>query len=127
MRKSGTKYFRYRKVCVYLLGILQVYGMKESLLKIWSHLRRVPLFVYIGGALLFEMAFVDENSFVQSYRYSRQIARLKATAAQYREVIKNDSIRLDELKSSDENLEKFARETYQMKGKDEDVFIIVED
>lgn len=101
--------------------------MKESLRKIWAHLRRVPLFMYIGGALLFEMAFLDENSFVQSYRYSRQIARLKATAAQYREVIKSDSIRLDELKSSDENLEKFARETYQMKGKDEDVFIIVED
>lgn len=34
---------------------------------------------------------------------------------------------LDELRTSDENLEKFARETYQMKRDNEDVFVIVDD
>ena len=101
--------------------------MKETLKNIWAQMRRVPLIVYIGIAFLVEMTFIDENSFVQSYRYSRQIAQLKKTAAQYRSSIESSRTRLDELTTNDENLEKYARETYQMKRADEDVFLIVED
>ena len=93
-------------------------------MKIWSLLRRVPLMVYISGTLVFEMAFIDENSFIQSYRYDRQISQLRKSVNQ---IVDESKARLEELRSNDENLEKFARETYQMKRDNEDVFIIIDD
>lgn len=90
-------------------------------------LRRVPLIVYIAGALIFEMLYIDENSFIQSFRYSRQITQLRSSVNHYQQIVDESRARLDELRTSDENLEKFARETYQMKRDNEDVFIIVDD
>ncbi len=101
--------------------------MKKKFEKIWSLLRRVPLIVYIAGALIFEMLFIDENSFIQSFRYSRQITQLRSSVNHYQQIVDESRARLDELRTSDENLEKFARETYQMKRDNEDVFIIVDD
>lgn len=101
--------------------------MKKKFEKVWSLLRRVPLIVYIAGALIFEMLFIDENSFIQSFRYSRQIAELRSSVNHYQQIVDESRARLDELRTSDENLEKFARETYQMKRDNEDVFIIVDD
>lgn len=101
--------------------------MKKKFEKIWSLLRRVPLIVYIAGALIFEMLYIDENSFIQSFRYSRQITQLRSSVNHYQQIVDESRARLDELRTSDENLEKFARETYQMKRDNEDVFIIVDD
>lgn len=101
--------------------------MKKKFEKVWSLLRRVPLIVYIAGALIFEMLFIDENSFIQSFRYSRQITQLRSSVNHYQQIVDESRARLDELRTSDENLEKFARETYQMKRDNEDVFIIVDD
>jgi cell division protein FtsB len=44
----------------------------------------------------------------------------------YLERIAEDSKKLNELMTNDENLEKFAREQYLMKKPDEDIFLIVE-
>ena len=44
----------------------------------------------------------------------------------YIEKIKEDSVKLYELKTDSKNLEKFAREQYLMKKKNEDIFIIVD-
>ena len=96
-------------------------------MKIWSLLRRVPLMVYISGTLVFEMAFIDENSFIQSYRYDRQISQWRKSVNHYQQIVDESKARLEELRSNDENLEKFARETYQMKRDNEDVFIIIDD
>lgn len=43
------------------------------------------------------------------------------------ERIDKDTKRLDQLKTNNKNLEKFAREQYLMKKDDEDIFIIVEE
>lgn len=43
----------------------------------------------------------------------------------YRNRIEEDKRKLNELKTNDENLEKFAREQYHMKKEDEDIFIII--
>lgn len=85
-------------------------------MKIWSLLRRVPLMFYIAGALIFEMVFIDENSFVQNIRYDRQISQLRKSVNHYQQIVDESRARLDELRSDDENLEKFARETYQKKS-----------
>jgi len=45
----------------------------------------------------------------------------------YQERIEEDRKRIEELKTDDENLEKFAREQYLMKKENEDVFYIVEE
>jgi cell division protein FtsB len=43
----------------------------------------------------------------------------------YQQRIEEDKRKLRELKTNNENLEKFAREQYYMKKDDEDLFIIV--
>ena len=99
----------------------------RKFVKIWSLLRRVPLMFYIAGALIFEMVFIDENSFVQNIRYDRQISQLRKSVNHYQQIVDESRARLHELRSDDENLEKFARETYQMKRDNEDVFVFVDD
>ena len=54
------------------------------------------------------------------------VSQLKDDYEYYRKRIISDSIKLHELKSSPEMLEKFAREQYLMKKDNEDIFIIVE-
>ena len=44
----------------------------------------------------------------------------------YQEQISRDSLRLKELTTNKENLEKYAREQYYMKKKNEDIFVIID-
>ena len=44
-----------------------------------------------------------------------------------KERIDADSRRLEQLKTNNKNLEKFAREQYYMKKADEDIFVVVEE
>ena len=84
----------------------------------------------IGDGLFFfprQLVFIDENSFVQNIRYDRQISQLRKSVNHYQQIVDESRARLDELRSDDENLEKFARETYQMKRDNEDVFVFVDD
>jgi cell division protein FtsB len=45
----------------------------------------------------------------------------------YLDKIDQDSTRLHQLKTNEENLEEFAREEYYMKKENEDIYIIVEE
>jgi len=45
----------------------------------------------------------------------------------YQEQIKKNKTKIEELQSSPENLEKFAREEYLMKKEDEVIFVIRDD
>ena len=56
----------------------------------------------------------------------REIHQLKKDSKYYREKIIADSVRLVELHSSPEMLEKYAREQYLMKKDNEDIFVIVD-
>ena len=69
----------------------------------------------------------DRNSLVDRVRYIRTLNDLEQEKEYYIERIDEDSRRLDELKTNDDNLEKFAREQYFMKKDDEDVFVIGND
>jgi len=51
--------------------------------------------------------------------------QLKTDCEYYKERIINDSAKLEELQSSPEMLEKYAREQYLMKKDNEDIFVIV--
>jgi len=68
---------------------------------------------------------IDPNNFISRVRDLRTRNRLVREKEFYMGRIEEDRRKLDELRTSNENLEKFAREQYLMKKPDEDLFIIV--
>jgi cell division protein FtsB len=70
--------------------------------------------------------FCDQNNLIARYTLHQNIQSLTEEKQYYINKIHNDSIMLNELKTNDKNLEKYAREQYFMKADDEDVFEIVE-
>ena len=72
------------------------------------------------------IALFDPNSWYDRNRLKKERTKLINEKNFYIEKIKNDSTSLQELKTNNENLEKFARENYLMKKENEEVFVIVE-
>jgi cell division protein DivIC len=84
---------------------------------------------YIVALLVFLvwMLFFDNNNLVDRYKTYSNLRQLEKDKKYYIEKIESDSRKLNELRTNKANLEKFAREQYLMKRKNEDVFIIVND
>jgi cell division protein FtsB len=80
----------------------------------------------VGGFFLILMSFFDENNFVKRIENEQEIHRLQDQIDTYNQTIQRNLEQINELKTSNANLEKFARETYGMKRADEDVYIIKE-
>ena len=76
--------------------------------------------------MLWILAF-DQNNLIERRKLIRELNQLKREKQFYIERIDNDSRRLNELRTDNENLEKFAREEYLMKKENEDIFLIVEE
>lgn len=55
----------------------------------------------------------------------RELRRLQADREYYQNKIDEESRKLRELKTDNNNLEKFAREQYRMKKPDEDLYIVM--
>ncbi len=72
------------------------------------------------------VVFFDENSIVSHQKNKKRLYELKQQEEYYKERIKTDKQKLEDLKEGEEKLEKFAREQYFMSKSDEDVFIIVD-
>ena len=79
------------------------------------------LIIFFLWILLF-----DRNNLIERHRILKNLHKLEKQKESYIERIRKDKKQFDELRSSDENLEKFAREQYFMKKKDEDIFIVEE-
>ena len=84
-------------------------------------------FVIAGAVFTIWICFLDENNLLERFHHLRELKQLEADKAYYQKKIEEDKKRLNELKTDDENLEKFAREQYLMKKDNEDVFVIVEE
>jgi cell division protein FtsB len=84
---------------------------------------------YIITTLIFLVwiAFFDENNWVERAQNLRELRELRNDKEYYIEQIETDTERLKELKTNDENLEKYAREQYLMKKEDEVIFVVVEE
>ena len=80
----------------------------------------LTLIIFLGW-----LAFFDQNNLVDRVQNLNQLHQLEKDKIYYTNKIKQDSTRLEELKTDKANLEKFAREQYLMKKKNEDIFIIV--
>ena len=71
------------------------------------------------------VAFIigDSNLF-KRYQYDEKIRLMEKEIKYYKNEIEKDRKKLDDLNTSKERLERFAREEYFMKKPDEDIFII---
>ncbi|HDZ40495.1 MAG TPA: septum formation initiator family protein [Bacteroidetes bacterium] len=80
----------------------------------------LTLMVFLVWIIIF-----DNNNLIQRYHYMKNLRQLEKDREYYQERIEEDMRKLNELKTSNENLEKFAREQYFMKKDNEDIYIIV--
>ena len=69
------------------------------------------------------MTFFDENSFLNHRELNKEIDKLEDANKYYKDQIGTDSKIIDNLNNPD-SLEKYAREEYKMKKKNEDIYII---
>lgn len=71
------------------------------------------------------LLLLDPNNIISRVTEVRTRNRLLREKEYYMGRIEEDKRKLEELRTSNDNLEKFAREQYHMKKPDEDLFIIV--
>ncbi|MEN8157793.1 MAG: septum formation initiator family protein [Bacteroidota bacterium] len=83
---------------------------------------------YVITILVFTvwMFFFDQNNMMDRMKMSAEIRQLETDREYYMEEIEKDSTRLHELTTDQDNLEKYAREQFLMKKRNEDVFVVVE-
>jgi cell division protein DivIC len=94
----------------------------KRLLKILKNKYVLATLVFFVWILIF-----DENNLIEQWQNKHELKTLQNDKAYYLKRIQEDSQRMKELKTDNENLEKFAREQYLMKKKNEDVFVIVDE
>src|ERR1700761_2270460 len=81
----------------------------------------------VSTAFLVWMVFFDRNDLFSQFEYHQQVNKLEKERDFYQKETAKVHQDLDELNSSKEKLEKFAREKYLMKKDNEDVFVILPD
>lgn len=97
---------------------------KEALYKIYKgFIKRRFLLTFV--IFIVWTALIDSNSWLNRLQYEQTLDKLKTEKLFYEKKIKEDSIYLNELKTNNANLEKFAREKHLMKKENEDLFVIV--
>jgi cell division protein FtsB len=72
------------------------------------------------------LLFFDQNNLLERHKLNSEYNQLIQEREYYMKKIEEDRKRIKELKTDDENLEKFAREQYLMKKDNEDIFVIVD-
>jgi cell division protein DivIC len=78
----------------------------------------LSLIIFLGWIIFF-----DQNNLVERVQNLNQVHQLERDRIYYTSKIKDDSIKLEQLRTDKKNLEKFAREQYLMKKKNEDIFV----
>jgi cell division protein DivIC len=71
------------------------------------------------------LTLLDTNNLIERYQQLRDLHKLKQDREYYTKKIEEDKRKLNELKTDNDNLEKFAREQYRMKKKNEDLYIVL--
>lgn len=95
--------------------------MKKLTSKIPKPLRNIFFLIFVIFAIW--MLFFDTNSFLTHWELNQDINELEAEKDYYNREIDKDNKEVKEL-STEEGLEKYARETYYIKKENEDIYII---
>lgn len=101
--------------------------MNDLLTRLIGHVPPVLRNRYLIATVIFAvwLIFFDNNNLIERFRDIAALKQLKRDREYFTNRIEEDTRKLNELKTSNENLEKFAREEYLMKKDNEDIFIIV--
>jgi cell division protein FtsB len=83
-------------------------------------------FFIAAVAFVVWLSSMDRNNFLSQYELQAEVNKLEDEKAFFQQEIDQTRTEQQELLSSPEKLEKFAREKYLMKKDDEDLFIITE-
>lgn len=96
---------------------------------LFDRLQKIKYFKYKAATVLFVLIItvVDSRSWLARIGPNRELNKLEVQKEYYIQKIENDTKRYNELKTNNENLEKFAREQYFMKKKNEVIYEIVEE
>lgn len=91
-------------------------------------LHRIFLNKYVVTLVVFIvfMIFFDNHSLISRWQTGRNIKSIENEIGFYQSEIEKNKKKMNEMQSSDESLEKYAREQYYLKKDSEDVFIIKE-
>lgn len=89
--------------------------------KFFKPLKNVFIIIFILYAIW--MLFLDSNSYFIHRELNKDIEDLESEKNYYKKEIKKDTKEIKEL-STEEGIEKFAREEYYMKRENEEIFII---
>lgn len=93
----------------------------KKLLSVFSNKYLIAFMVFCVWTL-----FIDDNSILFLRKNVNRVKEYRVEKAYFQEKIRKDSIHLQEMKANAKNLEKFAREEFLMKKKNEDIFLIIE-
>ena len=84
-------------------------------------------YILTAGAFAVWMLFFDNRDVITThFRQRSELHRLEESRAWYQHEIDNTRGELDQLRSNQAILEKYARERYRMKKDNEDLFVISE-
>lgn len=84
---------------------------------------------YLIAGLIFAtwMLFFDRHDLATQYGYYSQLKDLQAEQKFYTDEIRKTSEGLENIRTNAQEVQKIAREKYQMKKENEDVFILLYD
>ena len=91
------------------------------MLKKLNKMNKIMIAVFI--AFVVWMLFFDENSYLIHRELNAEIEKLETSTSYYKKEIEKDQKMIKDLENP-KSLEKFARETYKMKKKEEDIYIV---
>lgn len=91
----------------------------KSIVKIFSS--KILFAAVIGGVWL---TFGDDNSLMDYMQYNMKVRQLTNEVNYYKKQIADCNRKMENMRTDQESLEKFAREQYYMKRQNEEIFII---
>ncbi|MCK5441233.1 MAG: septum formation initiator family protein [Maribacter sp.] len=97
-------------------------GLKEVRKKKWFGIL-TNIYVLVLTIFVIWMLFFDTNSFLIHKELKKEIKNLEKTQEFLRNEIEKDNKLIDKLSDTNE-LEKFAREQYYLKKKNEEIYLI---
>ncbi len=108
--------------------------LKDSGKNLWERFQRTKVGRALKNKYIFTITLFtvwllifDQNNLSERRKASTEYQQLVEEKAYYLKKIEDDRKRINELKTNNDNLEKFAREQYLMKKDHEDIFVIEEE
>lgn len=103
--------------------ILRMSSKLSTVIGVIAHYKYL-ITIVIGVVLV---GFVDENSFLQRFKYEMHISQLKEQIKKYEAQNEKATGELRALRHDPQAIERIARERYFMQADDEDVFVLSTD